>query len=158
MPQATKKYVFTARIQEGRGGGAFVFFPYDVEKEFGTRGRVAIKVTFNDVGGSGSLMKYGFPQHVMGISKAIREELGKKPGENVEVVVWKDEQLRVVEIPPPFKKLMQQEKLLPFFESLSYTHRKEYSRWITEAKKEETRNNRLVKAIEMLRKGVKTPG
>ena len=53
---------------------------------------------------------------------------------------------------------MEQEKLLPFFESLSFTHRKEYCRWITEAKKEETRQNRLTKAIEMLRNGVKTPG
>jgi uncharacterized protein YdeI (YjbR/CyaY-like superfamily) len=53
---------------------------------------------------------------------------------------------------------MKTEKLLPFFEKLSYTHRKEYCRWLTEAKKEETRQARLVKAIEMLRKGIKTPG
>ena len=41
---------------------------------------------------------------------------------------------------------------------LSHTHRKEYCRWITEAKKEETRLKRLGKAIEMLKKGVRTPG
>jgi uncharacterized protein YdeI (YjbR/CyaY-like superfamily) len=41
---------------------------------------------------------------------------------------------------------------------LSYTHRKEYSRWISEAKKEETRQRRLEKAVEMLKKGVKTSG
>jgi uncharacterized protein YdeI (YjbR/CyaY-like superfamily) len=48
--------------------------------------------------------------------------------------------------------------LRSFFDSLSYTHRKEYCRWITEAKKEETRAARLTKSIDMLRKGIKTPG
>ena len=53
---------------------------------------------------------------------------------------------------------MAREGLFSFFNALSYTHRKEYCRWITEAKKEETRLKRLGKAIEMLKKGVKTPG
>jgi uncharacterized protein YdeI (YjbR/CyaY-like superfamily) len=53
---------------------------------------------------------------------------------------------------------MKQQGLLPIFENLSYTHRKEYCRWISEAKKEETRQARLKKSIEMLRSGVKTPG
>jgi uncharacterized protein YdeI (YjbR/CyaY-like superfamily) len=53
---------------------------------------------------------------------------------------------------------MQKEGLLPFFEKLSYTHRKEYCRWITDARKEETRLRRLEKAIDMLKRGVKTPG
>jgi uncharacterized protein YdeI (YjbR/CyaY-like superfamily) len=40
----------------------------------------------------------------------------------------------------------------------SYTHRKEYRRWITDAKKEETRLKRLRKAFEMLKKGISTCG
>ena len=88
----------------------------------------------------------------------IRDRVGKKPGDTVHVVLWKDEEERTVEVPGEFQKLMRKDKLLPFFEQLSYTHRKEYCRWITEAKKEETRLKRLAKAIEMLRKGIKTPG
>jgi len=53
---------------------------------------------------------------------------------------------------------MNEEGVLPFFEGLSFTHRKEYCRWIDEAKKEETRVRRVEKAIEMLRKGIRTPG
>jgi uncharacterized protein YdeI (YjbR/CyaY-like superfamily) len=53
---------------------------------------------------------------------------------------------------------MKQEGLLSFFEGLSFTHRKEYCRWITEGKKEETRLKRLEKAVEMLRKKIRTPG
>jgi uncharacterized protein YdeI (YjbR/CyaY-like superfamily) len=61
-------------------------------------------------------------------------------------------------VPAQFETLMTNAAGLPFFEKLSYTHRKEYCRWITEAKKEETRLQRLAKAIEMLRKKTKTPG
>jgi uncharacterized protein YdeI (YjbR/CyaY-like superfamily) len=53
---------------------------------------------------------------------------------------------------------MKKEDVLEAFEKLSYTHRKEYCRWIGEAKKEETRLTRMAKAIGMLKNGVKTPG
>jgi uncharacterized protein YdeI (YjbR/CyaY-like superfamily) len=56
------------------------------------------------------------------------------------------------------EKLIKKKGLLPAFEKLSYTHRKEYCRWITDTKKEETRLKRLRKAIEMLNKGISTPG
>jgi uncharacterized protein YdeI (YjbR/CyaY-like superfamily) len=38
---------------------------------------------------------------------------------------------------------------------MSYTHRKEYIRWIEDAKKEETRERRKIKMIEMLLEGKK---
>jgi uncharacterized protein YdeI (YjbR/CyaY-like superfamily) len=70
----------------------------------------------------------------------------------------RDESERTVEMPPEFAKLLKKERLLLVFEKLSYTHRKEYCRWITEAKKEVTRQTRIAKAVEMLRASVKTPG
>ena len=135
-----------------------MLFPYDTGKEFDTKGKVPVKATFAGVPYTGSLIKYGHPFHSLGMPKAIREQIGKGPGDTLEVVVWKDEAVRTVEVPAPFEKLMKKEGLLPVFKKLSYTHRKEYYRWITEAKKEETRLKRLEKAIEMLKKGVSTPG
>jgi len=158
MGTQMKKYKFKARIEAGDGGGAYVLFPYDTEKEFGTKGKVPVTATFNGVPYTGSLIKYGQPQHMLGVLKAIREHIGKGPGDVIEIVLWRDEEVRTLEVPAQFKKLLEKEGLFPFFEKLSFTHRKEYCRWITEAKKEETRLKRLEKAIEMLRKGVKTPG
>jgi bifunctional DNA-binding transcriptional regulator/antitoxin component of YhaV-PrlF toxin-antitoxin module len=152
-----KKYQFEAKIQAGERGGAYVVFPYDVEKEFGTKGRVPVEVTIDGEPYTGSLMKYGLPEHFVGVGKAIREKIGKGPGDTVEVVLWKDEAVRTIEVPPELRKRMQKEKVLSFFEGLSYTNRKEYVRWITEAKKEETRKARLEKAIELLKNEVKTP-
>ena len=153
-----KKYKFAARIEAGDGGGAYVLFPYDTEKEFTTKGKVPVKATFNGVPYSSSLIKYGKPLHILGVPKAVREQIGKGPGETIEVVVWKDKEVRTVEVPAQFENLMKKEGLLAVFKELSYTHRKEYCRWITEAKKQETRLKRLEKAIEMLKKGVSTPG
>ena len=135
-----------------------MLFPYDTGKEFATEGKVAVKATFNGIPYTGSLIKYGKPLHVLGMPKAIREDIGKGPGDTIEVLVWKDEEVRTVEVPPQFEKLIKKEGLLPVFKNLSYTHRKEYCRWISDAKREETRLKRLGKAIEMLKKGVRTPG
>jgi len=153
-----KKFRFKATIQSAGGGGACVLFPYDVEKEFATKGRVPVKVTFDGVPYTGSLVKYGRPQHMMPILKAIREQIGKQPGDSVQVELWRDEAERTLDVPAPFAALLKKEKLLAGFEKLSYTHRKEYYRWIAEAKKEETRLNRMAKVVEMLRGGVKSPG
>jgi Bacteriocin-protection, YdeI or OmpD-Associated/Domain of unknown function (DUF1905) len=135
-----------------------VLFPYDTGKEFGTKGKVPVNATFDGMPCAGSLIKYGNPLRMLGLLKAIREQIGKGPGDTVEVVVCKDKVPRTVEVPAQFEKLLKSEGLLPVFEKLSYTHRKEYCRWITEARKEETRVRRLTKAIEMLKKGVRTPG
>ena len=152
-----KKYQFTATIQRGDGGGAYVLFPYDVETEFGTKGKVPVRATFNGVPYRGSLVKYGNPQHMLGVLKSIRDETGAGLGDSIEVELWKDEETRVVEVPPVFESAMKKAGVLPFFKSLSYTHQKEYCRWIGDAKRDETRARRAEQAIEMLRSRTKAP-
>jgi hypothetical protein len=154
-----KKYTFKATIQPGGGGGgAAVIFPYDVEQEFGTRARVPVKSTIDGVPYSGSLVKCSPASDMLGVLKGIRQQIGKGPGDPVQVVLWKDEEVRAVEVPGEFETLMKKHGVLAAFEKLSYTNRKEYCRWITGAKREETRQSRLAKSIEMLKTGVKTPG
>jgi hypothetical protein len=153
-----KKYKFKAKIVASWGGGAGVLFPYDVEKEFGTRGSVPVQATLDGVAYRGSLMNCGMGSHSLGVLKGVRAQIGKGPGDILEVVVWKDEATRTIEIPVEFARRLKKEGLLAGFEQLSYSHRKEYCRWITEAKKVETRIARLEKAVTMLRNGVKTPG
>lgn len=153
-----QKYAFTARIVPGMGGGAGVLFPFDVREEFGTEGKVPVKATFDGVPYSGSLMRCGPPEHMLGLLKSIRDQIGKGPGDTVSVEVWKDDAERTVAVPPEMAKLLKKERLTQTFENLSYTHRRGYVRWITEAKKEETRARRLAQSVVMLRAGVKSPG
>ena len=155
---AAKQYKFKAVIIAGMGGGAGVEFPYDVEKEFGTKGNVPVQSTLDGVAYRGSLMNCGMARHTLGVLKGVRQQIGKGPGDSIEVVVWRDDETRTVEVPAEFEKVLKKEELWADFEKLSYTHRKEYCRWISEAKKDETRQSRMVKAIAMLKKGIKTPG
>jgi hypothetical protein len=155
---AMKKYKFKATIEGGGGGGAGVSFPYDVEKEFGTKASVPVKATVDGAPYTGSLMNCGMPNHILAVLKGTREKIGKGVGDTVEVEVWRDEEVRTVATPPDLEKLLKKEGLLAGFKKLSYSHQKEYVRWIEGARKEETRQRRLAKCVEMLNVGIKTPG
>src|SRR5258707_6447242 len=104
-----KKYKFKAKIEAGDGGGAYVLFPYDTEKEFATRGKVPVKATFDGVPYTGSLVKHGQAQHMLGVLKSIREQIGKARGDILDVVLWKDVGPRTVEVPAPFPDRMKRE-------------------------------------------------
>jgi hypothetical protein len=152
-----KEYRFKATIHAAGGNGAYVLFPYDTQEEFSTRAKIPVMASFDGVPYTGSLVKYGHPQHMLPVLKNIREKIGKGPGDTVKVLLQRDDSVRTIEVPTEFATLMKKEGVLASFENLSYTNRKEYCRWITEAKREVTRRTRLSKAIAMLKKGVKTP-
>jgi uncharacterized protein YdeI (YjbR/CyaY-like superfamily) len=63
----------------------------------------------------------------------------------------RDDQPRAVAIPPVIKKALAKEpRAQAIFAKLPPSHRREYVKWITEAKKEETINRRLAKLIPKL--------
>lgn len=150
-----KKQTFTAVIQNAGGGGAFVDIPFDVEKVFGSK-RPKVRALIEGVPYRGILARMGGDQHILIILKGIREQTGKTFGDEIKITVEPDTEPRVVEIPKDLmKELKKDREAKAFFDKLSYTHKREYVMWINEAKKEETRQNRVVKSIEMLKKGQK---
>lgn len=69
-----------------------------------------------------------------------------------------DMEARVITTPPELEKLFTENtEARTFFDSLSFTNRKEYVVWITGSKKEETKTARLNAAIEKLNNGRKNP-
>jgi uncharacterized protein YdeI (YjbR/CyaY-like superfamily) len=63
---------------------------------------------------------------------------------------------RVIDIPKDLiKELKKDTEAKACFDKLAFTHRKEYVTWINEARKDETRQKRILKTIEMLKKGGK---
>lgn len=62
---------------------------------------------------------------------------------------------RVVEIPPDLLAALEGDpEAMNSFGKLSYTHQKEYVRWVEEAKREQTRLNRVNKTIDLLKLGI----
>ena len=149
----SKKYTFTAMIQNAGGGGAYVEVPFPVEQEFGSK-RPRVKAMIEGVPYRGILTRMGTDCHILGIRKEIREQIGMTFGDEVKITVEPDTEPRVIEIPAELKKAFKTEKeAKAFFDKLSYTHQKEYVTWIDEAKREETRQNRIAKTVEMLKEG-----
>jgi len=147
-----KIYEFDAEIKtQDSMDAAFVEFPYDVEREFGVKGQVKVIATFDDCEYRGSLAKMGHACHILGITKKIRAFIGKKAGDIVHVILKEDDEPRIVEVPEDFSiQLEENQQAMIFFDTLSYTNRKEYVQWIESAKKVETREKRIRDSINML--------
>ncbi|MBP1990999.1 YdeI/OmpD-associated family protein [Paenibacillus eucommiae] len=152
-----KVYSFEAEIlKHDDMDAAYITFPYDVQKEFGAKGQVKIKAIFDgEVEYRGSLAKMGLDHHCLGITKKVREQLGKRPGDRIQVRLNKDEEARIVEIPADLQEELQAHKLEQAFLKLSYTKQKEMVESIGHAKKAETRLRRISNFINNLRRDEK---
>jgi uncharacterized protein YdeI (YjbR/CyaY-like superfamily) len=93
-------------------------------------------------------------EFLVGLNRAVREEAGVEAGDTVEAEIELDTAPREVEVPKPLADALAKDPAArAAFDGLSYTHRKEYARWIEEAKRDKTRERRVTKALEMLRQG-----
>lgn len=145
------RVAFVGTIAAHEGGGAFVEFPHDVEKLFGVKGRVPVRVTFDGVAYRGSMVRMGMPKHILLILKEIRESLGKGPGDRVEVTVELDEAPRVVELAPDVEAAYRKGRVLDIYRGQSFSHQRERNLWIEEAKQAATRARRIAKSVDDLR-------
>jgi hypothetical protein len=90
----------------------------------------------------------------VGLSRVVREAAAVEPGETVEVALELDRAPREVQVPEALAQtLASDSQARAAFDALSYTHRKEYARWIEEAKRDETHARCLDQAPKMLREG-----
>ena len=73
-------------------GGSFVRVPIDIRKVFG-KGRVKVHATFNNVPYNGSVANMGVKNadgsicYILGMLKAIRQQLHKQPGDWVHITL-----------------------------------------------------------------------
>lgn len=88
-----KVYEFTAPIHlVPEKGGAYVIFPYDIREEFG-KGRVKVHATFDGIPYDGSIVNMGLNNedgskcYIIGVLKAIRQQLGKTEGDTIAVTI-----------------------------------------------------------------------
>ncbi|WP_294311442.1 YdeI/OmpD-associated family protein [uncultured Chryseobacterium sp.] len=80
--------------------------------------------------------------------------MGKTFGDEVSVSLVEDKEERIVEISDDIALVFKDHPdAKALFDAMSYTHRKEYIRWIAEAKKQQTREARKAKMITMILAG-----
>lgn len=142
---------FKCKLESGdRNAVSFIRMPFDVKAVFG-KGRVPVKLTINDYSYRTTFCHMG---DIWGVPlrKEHRENAKVKAGDVVQVRVESDLEPRIVDVPAGLKKFLQGHTVWEIFDKLAYTHKKEFVQWITEAKKDETRQSRKQKMVEMLNK------
>jgi ribosomal protein S18 acetylase RimI-like enzyme len=149
------KHEFKAVIQQHENkNAAFIEPPFDVQEVFGSK-RVKVKATFDGLEYRGSVVSMG-GCYMLGLTQEVRNKIGKGFGDEVFVTLEKDIEERSVEIPEDLANAMNEnENAVATFKSLSFTAQKEYVTWITSAKREATRAERVIKAIALLSEGKK---
>jgi hypothetical protein len=155
------EHCFEARLvrPDAPGSWTFVNVPTAVSRALGTRGRVPVTGTVNEVPLTGSLMPNGEGGHFLVVNKTLREKAGVDAGDRVAVVLRVDTAERRVELPAELAEALAADaEARRAFERFSYSHQKEYVDWVGEAKKEQTRRTRAQKALEMVREQKRLKG
>jgi Bacteriocin-protection, YdeI or OmpD-Associated/Domain of unknown function (DUF1905) len=115
--------------------------------------RFPVRATINGYTWRTSVMRMR-GEFLLGLSRSVREAAGVEAGDTVDVEIELDAAPREVEVPEALALALAGDPVAQAaFEGLAYTHRKEYARWIEEAKRDETRRRRVTQALEMLRDG-----
>jgi hypothetical protein len=113
--------------------------------------RFPVVATVNGYTWRTSVVRMG-GEFLLGLNREVREGAGVEAGDQVDLQLELDTEPREVEVPPALAAaLAADSEALAAFEKLSYTDRKEYARWVAEAKKNETRERRVATTIEQLR-------
>ena len=144
---------FRAIVELGGRTATGFEVPPDVVERLGQGRRPAVTVTLggHTYRSTVATMRGRF---LLPLSAENRQAAGVSAGDEVEVTLTPDSAEREVAVPADLaRELAGDDPAGQFFDGLAYTHRKEWVRWIEEAKKPETRAYRLAATMEALRAG-----
>jgi hypothetical protein len=130
--------------------------PDDVLAALGSGKRPAVRITIGRHTYRTTVASRG-GRFLVPLSGENRAAAGVAAGERVEVEIQADTAPREVTVPADLADALADDSTAQrFFDALSYTHRKEWVRWIEEAKKPETRKARVAEAVAASRAGKRT--
>jgi hypothetical protein len=144
---------FRAQLQ-ARGPAAAVVLDDDQVAVIGEGAkRFPVVATVNATTWRTSVARMG-GEFLLGLNREVRQRADVQAGDEVEVSIELDVAPRTVEVPEALAMALAADpKARATFENLAFTHRKEFARWIADAKREETRVRRVERAVEMIRQG-----
>lgn len=141
---------------DARGSSTFITLPFDVKALFG-RARCPVRVTVNEHTWRTTTQVYGADYHLV-VNADARSSADVAVGDRVRVSVRKDDSVRAVDVPAELASALRADPLAKEgFEALAPSHRREYARWVGEAKQAATRSRRATVAVERLKSGVRRP-
>jgi len=152
MSETSKEpMVFSATLtREPNSSATFITIPFNVMNYWGSRARVPVKGTINGTPFRGSIVPYG-GVHYLGIKRDLRDAVGVKAGDMVEIVLDYDAEPRIIEPPADLLTALEAQPAVKIrWNKLSYSHQREHTEAIEEAVKPETRIKRIEQTIDRL--------
>jgi hypothetical protein len=148
MPEP-QRFTWTPHDESGEGMFA-IPVPFDAKSLFG-KARAPVVVTINGYSYRSTIANMGGPPFVP-LRMSHRDAAGVKAGVPVEVTLALDEEVRTVDLPDDLAAALD---AVPgareTWDKASFTHRREYVEALLDAKKPETRQKRLEKAIAFVK-------
>jgi hypothetical protein len=144
---------FSAEIVSAGQGGHAVVVPKEVAATFSAK-RVPVLAHINGIEYRTRIMVYGGKSY-LGLRKDLLRAAAARAGDIVQIDLVEaepEEHQQAVAVDPPelSAALAADPAAQAAYDALPFTHRQEYARWIDEAKKSETRAERVRKTITRL--------
>jgi hypothetical protein len=131
-------------ILEPRGPAGAIVLDDEQVAAIGRGAKVfPVKVTVNGLSVDLRLARMG-GENLIGFRKEVRRQLGVEIGDEIHVVVERDDAPRAVAIPPELQEALDANpEAKAAFDKLAPSHRKEHARSVADAKRPETRTKRV---------------
>jgi len=144
---------FRATVELGGKTATGIEVPESVVAALGSGNRPPVTVTIGGHSYRTTVARMG-GRFLIPLSAENRTAAGVAAGDLVDVGIEPDTAPREVDVPADLAEVLARDDAArATFDGLSFTHRKEWVRWVEEAKKPETRATRLAKTVESLRAG-----
>lgn len=147
---------FRSTVELGGKTATGIAVPDDVVAALGGGRRPPVRVTVGDHSYRTTVASMG-GRFLVPLSAENRTAAGLTAGEEVEVEIVHDTAPRHVVVPDDLAAALAVDPpAATFFNALSHSHRKEWVRWIEEAKRESTRSTRVAQTVAALNAGRRT--
>lgn len=142
---------FRAVVESARGGGHIVEVSPDVADKLGAKHRTRVRGTLDEAEYRSNLTSMG-GRLVLGVHKATLKAAGRDTGDAVHVTMAIDaEPLPNDEVPALLARALEKNaRARGAWESMPPSHRRRYVGFITEAKRDETRERRVDDSIRQM--------
>lgn len=144
---------FRTNIQLNGKTATGIRVPDEVVMGLGSNRRPAVQVTIHGYTYRSTVATMG-GVFMLPVSAEVRAGAGVAAGDEVDVEIELDAEPREVTLPADFADALDKDaEAKRFFEGLSYSNKRRFVLPIEEARSDETRQRRIVKAVAMLREG-----
>jgi hypothetical protein len=145
---------FRATLETNGRTATGIEVPSSVVDALGAGKRPPVRITLHEHTYRTTVARMG-GRFLVPVSAEVRKAAGVTAGDELDVGIELDDAPRTVDVPADLAAALAADPAAArAWETLSYTHRKEWARSVEDAKKPDTRARRIAAAVE----AVRTPG